>query len=377
MQQRRTDQAVAIASSTRIESVASALAWLSPALVRTVRAACAFALAVKVLIADTVAAAFERIARPLPFRYAGDRVACALLRVTGIEAGPTVLAGDFEKDLGLVVLPSVVMPCPADPPPPPAGQSPPPPPVLPLLANVSSIPSGPFTVTIPIAATYAELGRAMEAAMGGQLHFSREYPDLYLEKPEVYPSRDTVVIKLVLGGAVKVAGSRMSIGGELFFSGHPRVIDNQIVVPDLELTPGTADGLLKLKVLLDGKGIRDQAQAALRVDLSERIAAARARLSTELSFALGEKRRSFATSTLRAPYFAMAIPGCACIMSRQGSGRVMRNCQDESRMSSLRSRNSISSSHLPYSSLLMQGGYSSSIIARKTLLQRRSPSPPV
>jgi hypothetical protein len=218
--------------------------------------------------------AWERIAKPLGFDLAG-RQACAELQVTGVEAGPNVFAGGLEKDLGVVILPSVTLPCT------PSSDKPR---ALPPMQNVSNVPSGPFHVTIPIAADYVELSKAMENAMGGQLHFSKEYPGLYLEKPAVYPSRDTVVIKLMLGGSVKLGFASTTLSGELFFSGHPKVIDNQIVVPDLELTPGTADGLLKLKVLLDGKGIRDQAQSALRVDLSERIHAAQGKLGTELSF---------------------------------------------------------------------------------------------
>ncbi|HLL54256.1 MAG TPA: DUF4403 family protein, partial [Myxococcaceae bacterium] len=157
-------------------------------------------------------------------------------------------------------------------------------PALPLLANVASLPTGPFKVVVPVAARYEELSRALESSMHGQLHFSTNYPYLYLEKPEVYPSDDTIVIRMRLGGTAEIAGFPTTLGGELYFSGHPQVIDNQITVPDLDITPGTADELVKLKFALDYTSIRDQARNALRVDVSERLAAVREKLSTELSF---------------------------------------------------------------------------------------------
>lgn len=225
-----------------------------------------------------IEAAHARLSRPLPLPTGdGGASACAVLRITAIQAGPTVLAGGLEKDLALTVLPSVVLPCP---PPDPPGTPPPP---LPLLANVATLASGPFAVTVPIAAGYPELGRAIEQAMGGRLFFSRDYPELYLEKPEVSAAGDAVVIKLSLGGSVRLGG-RVRLSGEIYLSGHPAVVDNQLSIPDLDLTPGTAGALLKLKLLVDRQALRRQAQAALRVDLSQRIAAARGKLSTELSF---------------------------------------------------------------------------------------------
>lgn len=283
-----------------------------------------FRLDVRPLMMNT----FARIARPIEFDV-GDVVACAELRIAALEAGPTVLADGVEKELGIVVLPSITLPCTpeasllasaavdggmsgggaplpaadggtagagdggvatapgaaldggAD-----AGSGPSFPPgfTLPLLANVASIPSGPFTVTLPIAARYEELSRALEKAMKGKLYFSDAHPQLYLEKPEVYPSDDTVVIRMMLGGNASVGGAALPMDGEIFFAGHPRVIDNQITVPDLEITPGTAAELVKLKFALDGEAIRDQARAAMRVDLSVRLAAVKDKLSTELSF---------------------------------------------------------------------------------------------
>ena len=46
-----------------------------------------------------IAAAHERVARPIDLPL-GDAHGCAMLKVLGVEAGPTVLADGFEKDLG-------------------------------------------------------------------------------------------------------------------------------------------------------------------------------------------------------------------------------------------------------------------------------------
>ncbi|HYO53971.1 DUF4403 family protein [Archangium sp.] len=243
-----------------------------------------------------LANAFARLARPIEIPVGGDQVACAELKVTNLEASPTLLADGFEKDLGIVVLPSVTLPCT---------------PVdslvagstsndgvtgvdagtlatqvaMPLLQNVSTLPSGPFKLVIPVAARYEELSKALEASMKGRLHFSESHPELYMENPQVYPSDDTVVIKMNLGGRARVGSYSVPMSGELFFAGHPHVIDNQISVPDLEITPGTASELLKLKFALDYQSIRDQARQALRVDISERLAMVKDKMSTEMTFA--------------------------------------------------------------------------------------------
>lgn len=297
-----------------------------------------------------VATAFARLSRPLEIPV-GDQVACAELRVTSLEAAPTVLADGLEKDLGIVVMPSVTLPCtpvdslltsadggtpPADAGPsagvasaspdgavtPPVdgaggdgGTSPDAGPVdvasvrMPLLQNVSTLPSGPFRVVVPVAARYEELSRALESSMNGRLFFSESNPELYMEKPQVYPSDDTVVIRMQLGGKARVGGYSVGVGGELFFAGHPHVIDNQLSVPDLEITPGSASELVKLKFALDYASIRDQARQALRVDVSERLAAVKDKLSTEVSFddslgcARGRVLRSEVTGVYPHPSF--------------------------------------------------------------------------
>jgi Domain of unknown function (DUF4403) len=276
-----------------------------------------------------VASAFSRLSRPIELPV-GDQLACAELKITSLEAAPTLLADGLEKDLGIVVMPSVTLPCTpvaslAQPqgtdgdtsstdggtpgtdgggiqyasytpstatpdggsPDTDGGTEVAQQVELPLLQNVSTLPSGPFKVVIPVAARYEELSKALAASMNGRLHFSSSHPDLYMENPHVYPSDDTVVIRMNLGGKAKVGDYSVPVGGELYFAGHPRVIDNQISVPDLEITPGTASELVKLKFALDYQSIRDQAREALRVDVSERLAAVRNKMSTELSFSEG------------------------------------------------------------------------------------------
>jgi hypothetical protein len=250
--------------------------------------------------------AFARIAKPIEFPV-GDQVACVELKIVSLEAGPTVLADGVEKDLAAVVLPSVTLPCTpaasliaptaapdagapdtgmAD-----AGTAPPgdagmpvPDLKLPLLQNVASLPTGPFTVVVPVAARYEELSAAIDKTIQGKLFFSKSHPELYIHHPQVYASEDQVVFRVLLGGKASVGGTKLDMDGEIFFSGHPKVIDNQITVPDLDITPGTAGELLKLKLAVDHDSLVEQARSAMRVDVSERLAAVKDKLSTELSF---------------------------------------------------------------------------------------------
>jgi hypothetical protein len=222
--------------------------------------------------------AYERIARPIDFPV-GDAHGCAHLKLVSVEAGPTVLADGIEKDFALVVAPSVTLPCGPEEPLPP----------LPPLANVASLPSGPFTVTVPIAATYGELAKAMTATFtNGKLFFSKDFPDLYMENPEVYASKDQLVLKLHIAGPIKKSGIDTTLDGDLYMTGHPTVVDNELRIPDLEPTIETTSFLLGLKAALDGGSIRDQARAALRLDIGERLKAAKDKLSTDLSFGEGK-----------------------------------------------------------------------------------------
>jgi hypothetical protein len=219
--------------------------------------------------------AYQKLATPITLP-AGGADGCALLHVTSIEAGPTVIAGGFEKDLAVVVEPSVTMPCgnpvvPAEPP---------------RLSNVATLPSGPFTVVVPIAARYEELAKAMSMAFtDGKLFFSDTYKELYLSNPEVFASAsDQLVVKLHLAGPIKAGGLSATLDGDLYFAGHPEVVDNELRIPDLEPTVDTSSFLLGLKASLDKDGIRNQARAALKLDLGERFAAVREKLSKDVAF---------------------------------------------------------------------------------------------
>ncbi len=218
--------------------------------------------------------AYARTSKPIDLPL-GDAKGCAHLKVLAVEAGPTIIADGIEKDIALVVAPSVTMPCAAP-------ETPPP---LPPLSNVATLVPGPFTVTVPIAARYDELTRAMALAFtDGKLFFSPEYPKLYLEKPEVYESQGQIVLKLHLIGPVHKFGIDADLDGEIFLSGHPTVVDNEIQIPDLEQTIETSNFFLSLKAMADGQRIRDQARAALRLDLGERLKSVREKLSTDLTF---------------------------------------------------------------------------------------------
>jgi hypothetical protein len=220
--------------------------------------------------------AYARVGRPIVLPI-GEASACARLRILEVEAGPTVLADGIEKDVALVVAPSIVMPCPDtnD-----EGT-----PSLPPLSNVATLTPGPFRVTIPIAARYDELTRATGAAFtGGKLFFSKEYPEIYLEKPQVYESQGEIVLSFHIAGPVHKLGIDADLDGDLFLTGHPQVVDNELRVPDLEPTIETRSFLLSLKAMTDGDHIRDDARAALRLDLGTRIHEAESKLGDELTF---------------------------------------------------------------------------------------------
>jgi hypothetical protein len=227
-----------------------------------------------------LAEVYQRVDKPIKLPL-GEASGCADLRVLGVEAGPTVLADGVEKDLALVVAPSIMLPCPAA-----TDQEES---SLPPLANVATLQGGPFTVSVPIAARYEELAKAMSLAFtDGKLFFSQEYPALYMEKPEVYAAKDQLVLKLHVAGVVHKFGFDSDIDGDIFFSGHPTVVDNELRVPDLEPTVETKSLLLKLKAALQGDSIRDEARAALRLDLGERLRSVRDKLSKDLEFGDGQ-----------------------------------------------------------------------------------------
>jgi len=249
-----------------------------------------------------IAEAHGRIAKPIDLPLGGAR-GCAILTVLGVEAGPTVLADGIEKDLAVVVAPSVTLPC----------TYPSEAPTLPPLANVAALPTGPFTVSIPVAARYEELQKAMVLAFtDGKLFFSKEFPALYMEKPEIYASKDQLVLKLHITGPIDKYGIHTTLDGDLYMSGHPTVVDNEIRVPDLEPTIETQSFLLRLKAALDGNSIRDQARDALHLDIGDRLAEVRKKLSSDLTFGDGH-------GCLRASVSKIEITG---VHTHQGYLRV-------------------------------------------------------
>jgi hypothetical protein len=226
----------------------------------------------------TLGEAFQRIAKPIDLPL-GEAKGCANLKVLSIEAGPTVLADGFEKDLAMVIAPSVTIPC--------AFEDKPQP--LPPLANVATIQPGPFTVSIPIAARYDELAKAMSLAFtDGKLFFAKDYPELYLAAPEVYAAKDQIVLKIHIGGPLHKYGLGLDLDGDIYMTGHPTVVDNELRVPDLEPTLETSNLLLKLGAAIGGNTIRDQARSALKLDLSERFKSVKQKLSTDLAFGNGQ-----------------------------------------------------------------------------------------
>jgi hypothetical protein len=224
---------------------------------------------------------YQRVKMPLALPM-GQAAGCAELRVLGVEAAPLILADGLEKDFSLIVAPTITLPCtPAlDPAP------------LPPLANVAMVPTGPFVVTIPVAASYDELTRALGAAFtDGKLYFSTEHPKLYLERPEIYEAEGALVLRLHIAGPVHEFGIDADINGDLYLVGHPALVDDEIQIPDLEPTIETSNFLLSLKAMTDGDRIRTDARKALRIDLADRLAAVRAKLSSDLTF--GDSKQCF------------------------------------------------------------------------------------
>jgi hypothetical protein len=229
-----------------------------------------FSYELKPLLEET----YQRVQKPLPLPL-GDANGCAQLKVLGVEAAPLILADGIEKDFSLVVAPSITIPCT-----PQGGAEP-----LPALANVAMVPTGPFAVTVPVVASYTELTRGLGAAFtNGKLFFSTEHPKLYLEKPELYESAGSLVLRLHIAGPVHELGIDADIDGDLYLVGRPSLVDNEIALPDLEPTIETSNFLLSLKAMRDGDRIKAEARKALRLDLSERLREVRTKLSSELTF---------------------------------------------------------------------------------------------
>lgn len=213
----------------------------------------------------------------------GEASACFALDLRGIEAGPSMFAGGFEKQLALVVAPSITLPCtvhgvavtPGDPLPPPAS--------LPRLHNASSIEGGPFQLQVPLAAGYAEIEKAMAVAFtDGKLFFSESNPKLYLYEPHIYASDGALVLSVKIGGQAH----DFDVTGEIFLTGHPRVRDNFLEVPDIRPTLETQQALVALAAAVAQDELTAAVRKALRLDLSGRFADLKQRLVQALSVEL-------------------------------------------------------------------------------------------
>jgi hypothetical protein len=87
-----------------------------------------------------------------------------------------------------------------------------------------------------------------------------------------------------LHGPIHKFGIDTELDGDLYLSGHPAVIDNELQVPDLEPTIETRNFLLSIKAMTDSDRIREQARQALRLDIGERLHGVREKLSSDLTF---------------------------------------------------------------------------------------------
>ena len=231
----------------------------------------------------------EKLAAPL-FLPLSPASACFTLDLRAIEAGPSVLADGLEKQLALTVAPSLTMPCTVkdergelvtiDE----ASTTPRALPPLPSLANASGVEGGPFTLTIPIAAGYDELQKAMNRAfVDGKLFISTEQPALYIANPEVFSSAGDVVVRVQLGGYVEKAGLQIDVDGDLYLAGRPTVRDNFLEFPDLKPTVETDQALLKAALALKGDELVGAVKRALRLDLSARMRSVKQKLIDSLT----------------------------------------------------------------------------------------------
>jgi hypothetical protein len=214
----------------------------------------------------------------------GGANACFNLDVRGIEAGPSIFAGGFEKQLALVVAPSITMPCTVRGAVVTRGGPLPKLRPLPPLHNASAIEGGPFHLEIPIAAGYAEMEKAMALAFtGGKLFFSADQPKLYLTEPRVYASDGALVVSVKIAGTAEQGTVSIDVDGEIFLSGHPRVRDNFLEVPDIKPTIETDQALLALAASVKEPELTAAVKKALRLDLSARLGEMKARLIESLT----------------------------------------------------------------------------------------------
>lgn len=232
--------------------------------------------------APPLTALHQKLQQPV-FIPLGDANACFSLDLRGIEAGPSIFAGGFEKQLALVVAPSITLPCsvqgvpvrPGDPLPAVAS--------LPRLHNASAIEGGPFKLQVPLAAGYPEIEKAMGLAFtNGKLFFSESNPGLYLYEPHIYASDGALVLSVKIGGQAH----DFDVTGEIFLTGHPRVRDNFLEVPDIHPTLETEQALVAIAAAVKQDELTAAVRKALRLDLSARFADLKQRLVQALEVEL-------------------------------------------------------------------------------------------
>jgi hypothetical protein len=200
-----------------------------------------------------------------PVKLPIDDKSCVRARVSAVMAGPTILAGGFEKNLALVIAPSVYVEGAT-----PTGQCDPttPPPPLPLLQNVEALQPGPFTVELPIDLDYGVVSREFGKRFipAGGLRATPDH-DLFLDQPRVYPSSGKMVIAMHLSGKV----GRYQENGEIYLAGNPSAENGRFTVPDLAVTVESKDYLLKLANVVMSDDMAKSASAQMDFDLRPTI----------------------------------------------------------------------------------------------------------
>ena len=195
-----------------------------------------------------------------PMRFAlGAGEGCAVADVLAVEAGPTLYVDGLEKDFVFTVAPKLTVPCtpratPAK---------------LPPLTNIAAPKTGVFELRIDAAARYDELEKASSMLFtNGRYAFSKKHPGLYLEKPEFYASKGSLVFKVHLSGEASTFS--LPLDGDIFLTGKPAVHGGILSFDDLEPTVETSNLFLQLGAASDGDRLRDEARKALTLDVGAR-----------------------------------------------------------------------------------------------------------
>jgi hypothetical protein len=184
---------------------------------------------------------------------------CAQADVLAVEAGPTLYVDGLEKDFVFTVAPKLTVPCT------PRSSAA----KLPPLTNVAAPQTGVFQLRIDAAARYDELEKASSMLFtNGRYAFSKKHPGLYLERPEFYASKGSLVFKVHLGGEASTFS--LPLDGDIYLTGRPTVRGGVLAFDDLEPTVETSNLFLQLGAASDGDRLRDEARKALTIDIGAR-----------------------------------------------------------------------------------------------------------